>query len=421
MNKKYLTLLIIPLIAITLLFGCKKDSMSLEDSRNLYIEMIDSYITKDASGNAANFIFKEDVVKYDSTNTATAEDGENILYIILGDNSEAASDEMKSLYTLTHSESAPAVGVENPIVSNANKLYQYTSVYQSIITPIFEYYDTWQERVYNNLAENATVSQDDVDDLYYATKELKEEVANFYAQKSLFEEDVDAFGTGNAIINASIDVLNYHYNKLIKASFSFINTFINVQDKYFPIDESQLYYASMIYGQSVVNLTESLFYSNVESMESGEYCNIEHLTYSNVEDGNTMEHLIYDETEGDIGFVTISDVGTVSMRNMGFIEGKSVLSASDINKVAALSVTNKNFSQQFEIYGKARTDFPTYEYKCALFNLQEYSTSSATTTRTIYTFTSRLGFEDTARKSVIDTFENVTIVRVASNLNNFAI
>ena len=327
MKKKILALFIIPLIAVSLFFGCKKDTMSLEDSRSLYVEMIDSYITNDASGDDANFIFKNNVSKYDATNTTSIEDGENVLYVILGDDSEDASDGMESLYTLTHTASAPATGVETPVVSNANKLYQYTSVYQAILTPIFEYYDTWQERVYNNLAENANVTQDDIDNLYYTTKDLKEEVADFYAQKVLFEEDVDAFGTGNAIINASIDVLNYHYNQLIKTSFSFINTFIDIQNKYFPTDESQLYYASMIYGQSVVKLAEAVFYANVESMESGEYCNIEHLTYSGTEDGNTVPYLVYTapasegEDDTDVGFVAISDGGLVSMKYMGFIEG----------------------------------------------------------------------------------------------------
>ncbi len=426
MKKKLLALFIIPLLAVGVLFGCKKDSVaSLQESRDLYVEMIDTYISKDAEDKVVNTLFRANKLKYDSTNETTQEAKENILYVTFGDASTKASTEMKNLYT--HSVSTSVATGTN--VTNPNMLFQYTEVYQALMTTIFEYYDTWQARFYNSLKDNKDVTQEDIDGLYYAVKDLKAEVASFYTQKTLFEEEVKAFGTDSAIITASIEVFNYHYNKLVRQSFSFINTFIDMQNKYFPIDESQVYYASMIYHQSAVQLAQAMFTTNIESMESGEYCSIKNLAFTgeNVNTNYTFEkYFLYGqpETLGVVEFTKEGDgikVIDIALKPLKMIEGKVSLSESEVDQIKALAVMNKNFQQQKEMYSRACAGFPLYEYKCAIFKIEEYSTATATSSvKSLTTFLNNLSFENEARVRIINSFEVSTVIRFASTLHSLA-
>lgn len=416
--KKILSILIIPIIATMVFFGCKKDSVnSLDDSRNLYVEMMDSYITTDASGQPSNFIFKNNKLKYDDKKEETVESGENVMYITFGDSSSAGILKELNLGIIT--ESAPDASSTNATLTVKNKLYQYTNIYQAMLSCIFEYYDRWQKDFYATLKQDKSVSQDDVDNLYYATKDLKKEVENFYQQKQLFEEEVASFGLDSALIKETINTFNYQYNKLIKQAFSFIEQFIDIQNRYFPMDNTKEYYATMIYGQAAIYLAKSVFYANVVSAESGEYCSIEHLSFTLLKngkktawEGNTISEAMY----GENGIISIVD-GIVNVKKCTLTEG----SENFTNRITALATMTKNIKQQFNIYMKAYNDFPIYEYKCMKFKLEAYSSTYATNIKTETQFRQGLSFENKARENIIYQFENVTLPAYSANVHSFTV
>ena len=399
-------------------FGCKKDSVnSLDDSRNLYVEMMDSFVTTNAAGQPINFMFKNNKLKYDETKEETVENGENIMYITFGDPSSAGVLEKLNSGVIT--ESAPDASGTNASLTINNKLYQYTNIYQSILSCIFEYYDRWQKDFYSTLKQNESVSQSDIDNLYYATKDLKKEVENFYQQKQLFEEEIASFGLGSALIKETINTFNYQYNKLVKQAFSFIDQFIQIQNRYFPMDDTKDYYATMIYGQATISLAKAAFYANVVSVESGEYCNIEHLSFTLLKDGkktawegNTISETMY----GENGIVSITD-GVVSVKKCTLTEGAEGFTS----RITALATMNKNIQQQFNIYMKAYNDFPIYEYKCMKFKLEAYSSTYATNIKTETQFRQGLSFEDKARENIIYQFENVTLPAYSANVHSFTV
>lgn len=417
--KKFLSILIIPIIAMTVFFGCKKDDVnSLDDAKNLYTQMIDEYVTTNSAGQATNFMFKNNKVKYNETEVASSvEDGENIMYITFGD--PTASGELQKLSSQITTSSKPSSSESNQNLTVANKLYQYTTVYQSVLSCIFEYYERWQNDFYTTLKNNDGVSQDDINDLYYVIKDLKKEVSEFYKEKIAFEEEIVAFGLDSALIKETINTFNYDYNKLVKQSFQFIEKFIEIQNKYFPMDNTKQYYATMIYGQATVYLAKAAFYANVVSVESGEYCNIEHLAFTVLEngkarawEGNTFTEAMY----GENGIVSIDD-GVVSVKECTLKEGDANFS----DRIKALATTNKNFQQQFEIYTRAYSDFPMYEYKCMKFKLEAYSSSYATNVKTETEFRQNLSFENKARENIIYQFESVTLSTYAENVHSFTV
>lgn len=395
------------------LFGCDKDDTTLAKIQELYNTTKDGYI-EDNAGVITNSMFKNNLVATGKEGD-TAEANQNILHVTFGiasepiDNNDMTESRLYDLYQFTTDKTkADEVSGATKIVRQ--KLYQYTSVYQPILTSIFSYYERWNKSFLEMFGESDKLDQKDINNIFYSLQEFSKQLAEFDVQKSIFEQDVVLLGADNAIIGASINVLNSHYNRVILSAFDFINTYADVLNKYYPELEQvssgtaadYATYSQRLYSQSIIKLAETVFYTNVYSMQSGEYCDISYLlktSNANVVSGNNLTLLSSFLEQGEGADIELKAPKDISLE-----------------QIQSINVLKQNLMQQFNLYKKAYEGFSVHEYKCALYSIEQYNSA-----RTLEDFKKDLTYEQIARMGMINNFETNIIKRYAMEMKNIFI
>ncbi len=418
MSKKLLIIFLIPLMLVGViftgsLFGCDKDDTTLAKIQELYNTTKDGYI-EDNAGVITNSMFKNNLVATGKEGD-TAEANQNILHVTFGiasepiDNNDMTESRLYDLYQFTTDKTkADEVSGATKIVRQ--KLYQYTSVYQPILTSIFSYYERWNKSFLEMFGESDKLDQKDINNIFYSLQEFSKQLAEFDVQKSIFEQDVVLLGADNAIIGASINVLNSHYNRVILSAFDFINTYADVLNKYYPELEQvssgtaadYATYSQRLYSQSIIKLAETVFYTNVYSMQSGEYCDISYLlktSNANVVSGNNLTLLSSFLEQGEGADIELKAPKDISLE-----------------QIQSINVLKQNLMQQFNLYKKAYEGFSVHEYKCALYSIEQYNSA-----RTLEDFKKDLTYEQIARMGMINNFETNIIKRYAMEMKNIFI
>ncbi|MBQ7351943.1 MAG: hypothetical protein IJW59_03705 [Clostridia bacterium] len=188
--KRLLSLIILPLMAVAVLFGCGKDK-NLTDVKNLYETMVTEY-----KSGAQNLFFAD----------ASSPNSIKIYY----------PDDARYLIT------------ENEYQNNdLEKRYKALDYQQKILTNIFKYYENNYEKFYTKAS---SMDKDEANSLYNKVKALKNSLDYFKDEYQDFRVDLKN-GASN-IMEYTITSYSFELNKVIDASFDFINYFHALNLKY---------------------------------------------------------------------------------------------------------------------------------------------------------------------------------------------
>ena len=228
--KKLLCLLILPIMAMVALTGCKNDK-TLTNVSNLYKEMKASYVIEE------NNIFFAD------------KDNPNSINIYYNDLVQQAVD-------------------NNDPITDIQYRYVALGYQQKVLDYIFNFYEKNQANFYKTAA-TADISSKDYGKLYEKIEKLNKTLKDFKTQYVLFVEDANL----NLDEIMSFSIINYSYqvNNVIDSSFNFIYEFINIYEKYcvdtskinkdslqFFIDKAYVDFANIAYKENIKSFNFSV-------------------------------------------------------------------------------------------------------------------------------------------------------------------
>lgn len=185
--KRIFSILLLPLVAVIMFVGCK-EKYTIDDVMKAY----------------SNMIASQEV------------DGENLFFI---------SEENPNAIVISY-PSGVKEAVENKNPSNdIQKRYRALYYQQEILDNIFDYYNKYQENFYR-IVKSKDLEQDTINDLYNSVKNINDTLNSF-------KEDYDTFvsATKNGISDVmefNLTSYSYELNKVIDASFNFVNKVKNI-------------------------------------------------------------------------------------------------------------------------------------------------------------------------------------------------
>ena len=189
--KKFLCLLLLPLMSLIFLYGCGDDKSS-QDLKVMYESMVDSYTV-------------ENVNKFFS-------DKNN-----------------PNSFSINYSIEVQSVIDNVSPVTNLQKKYIAIGIQQDILDCIFNYYENNCDDFYR-IMSSVEYSKNDMNDLYASLESLKNVMADFKGEYDTF---VDATQNGiSDVMEFNLTNYSFELNKVIDASFNFIYKFISVHQKY---------------------------------------------------------------------------------------------------------------------------------------------------------------------------------------------
>ena len=256
--KKIVSLLIAPLLAVSMLFGCSKVEYTATDVQDVFNEYMDSYISS-----GENDLFLNNVIttgsEGDETDSYTESEityrtYEKIMYITYEDD-----------YYL-NSAVKSTVGT----AINTIKAQQLRQVYQRILSLTFNYYAEWNENFYQNIGDTE-ITPEELNALHELVFDLKDETDAFVAQKLELEREIriNANHLSGALVSAKFDEFNTAYNNLVKSSFAFVNEFKNLHKKYiFNTTDITPNTAKQLVDESLLMIAEAVFYDNVLAFQN---------------------------------------------------------------------------------------------------------------------------------------------------------
>lgn len=267
---KKIFLFIAPLMSFIMLVGCfgGGNSLTYVNTKNLYANYIDSYITGTGE-NAKNQVFKFNTVKTGEVNDETD-------YTELND--ELVSTFEKVMYiTYSNTSSLQDEVLGNTSISGASS-YKYRAlneVYQRMLVLIFNYYANHNGRFFEYIDQLELVNTE-VNELFARLRNLQKETDKFIQHKESFEKSI--FGLSSPIALGNLDNLYFNYNRLIEASLNFVNYFKDLHKTYFfPEDVVTESGVHRLVDEALLMLAEAIYYDNIKSFEEQNTVNIKGL------------------------------------------------------------------------------------------------------------------------------------------------
>lgn len=257
--KKIVSLLIAPLLAVSMLFGCSKVEYTATDVQDVFNEYMDSYISS-----GENDLFLNNVIttgaEGDETDSYTESEityrtHEKIMYITYEEDDYHLNSAVKS-----------TVGT----AINTIKAQQLRQVYQRILSLTFNYYAEWNENFYQNIGDTE-ITPEELNALHELVFDLKDETDAFVAQKLELEREIriNENHLSGALVSAKFDEFNTAYNNLVKSSFAFVNEFKNLHKKYiFNTTDITPNTAKQLVDESLLMIAEAVFYDNVLAFQN---------------------------------------------------------------------------------------------------------------------------------------------------------
>lgn len=190
--KKLLSLLILPLMAVSCLVGCGKDKTPA-DIKAYYESMKSAYVEEET-----NIFFSDN----DKPNTI----------------SFAYNDALKGYFD---------DNIISDNLTDVQKSYIALGYQQKILNNVFSFYETYNEEFYRVMS-SADYKKSDINGLYSSLENLDKTLSSFKVQYSQFMSD---FANNSSMWFASKNY-SYELNKVIDSSFEFIYDFIDVYNKY---------------------------------------------------------------------------------------------------------------------------------------------------------------------------------------------
>lgn len=260
--KRILSVLFVPLLALSALFGCSKityNSNVLSSEFNAYI---DSYI-KDGK----NLMFKNNLLP------ASNENNEGDYYL----DGESYLPTYEKIMYITYDNS---YGLNDALYSNANskikiQTNQLHTVYQRLLSLIFNYYSNWSANFYA-VIKDTNITQKEWEKFSDDLHNLKQTTDQFVERKKDLEREVKmANGVNGGLVEANLNAFNSYYNKLILSSLQFVNTFKDLHKKYiFTSNDITPSATKRLVDEALLLVAEAIFYDNVLAFEKNDVTEI---------------------------------------------------------------------------------------------------------------------------------------------------
>ena len=232
MRNRIITLLLLPLLVLTTLFTGCDDKYTYNTIRDLYVKMVTDYNTS----------------KVDFFGGALDATGKEQMLIITYNNSDVAS----------------AINNQTPTTETDKRFVALRVINQNILDYIFNYYQNWSADFYTKIS-SADCDKKEMESLYGKLENLYNTLGAFSNKKDQFEKDVKSLEISNVMVY-SITEFTYEVNKVIEASLSFMNQFIDMHNKYCvrldTLSDSSL---NRIIDETYVRIAEMVYYENVKS------------------------------------------------------------------------------------------------------------------------------------------------------------
>lgn len=251
--KKFLSFIITPVLALSLLAGCSKVERTGSSVQNLFATYMDSYIS-----GGQNKIFKNNVYASDS------EQNETDYTVVEGVSTPTYEKIMYVIYDDTNGLNTKVNGALNTGSSVTEiQASQLKTIYQRILSLTFNYYANWQANFFAAIGETE-MTNDEYIKLYESLIALQEQTDEFVSSKAELERNIRMNGFSSSMFNS----FNSAYNKLILSSFDYVNLFKEYHEKYiFNTNATTPSAAKRLVDQSLLLLAEGIFYDNVLAFE----------------------------------------------------------------------------------------------------------------------------------------------------------
>lgn len=383
--KKVLSLITVPVLAVSMFLGCSKTEYTSEQVNARFDTFMDSYIDIDH-----NEVFKYNVVNassefdeeklLESTQEANNYIYEKIMYITY--------DDAYNLDTVVNNSSAPVTLDQSLRI----KYDQLKSVYQKMLSLTFNYYANWQDNFYEHAS--GKVTSEEMEKLLDRLNDLQAQVNEFLEEKDKIELEAKSRSAGSenglnsSIMSSLLNKFNYEYSMLLEKSFSFVNYFKNLHQKYnFSTQTVNVSSAKRLLDASVLKLAQAMYYDMVKAFETTSEVELDKLVSDyggvayNLFQNSGWQNVVAINDSVDVLFqpllsqtvdiemsITIED----ALLNVDNVVATDLVNEAE-NRVSVLYSINTMFDKEFAIYKKAfnNTSMTDYNLKRGLASGQD--------------------------------------------------
>lgn len=210
------------------------------------------------------------------------------------------------------------------------------TIQANILKYTFRYFEVWKDSFYN--LEN--YNQKEINKLYKSIDVLDNHLNTFNQKKLEFERDFERLGDNVAMIQA-VNKFTFEYNKLIEASFDFIDGFKSFHIKHIaPTDNHSLNSAQRILDEGYLMVAKYVYYENILPL------NFYTGTFGICDQINIMHN--------NMSTYVITNALQLPVRVLGdYITAKLCETEIDdelTNKLTNILYTANSFKQAFEVY-----------------------------------------------------------------------
>lgn len=314
--KKVYSLLALPLVATTLLFGCGKTDRNVEELTTLHANIVSKYTTSDGF--------------YTTTNNS-----EDAFYVVYN-NDANLNDKVLS---------------KTASSSLDTRYSQLSTVYARTMTLAYSYYQNFKDVFYNNIADR-DYEKDELSELYDRLKAFQRELEDFDTAKKDLEREVKLFGVDGEVVGAKVDSFNNDYADLIETTLDFVNYFRDLHVKYFypsnvDVDKS---YAKRVYNDGLLTLANYLYYDYLVALEENGSINTTYLCNNS---SNNIYNIYYNNNNSLNNLVVSGNKNTVQL-NSTLLDKLDSTDETQKTKaqesVKQFEVSLNTFKQYFELY-----------------------------------------------------------------------
>ncbi len=246
--KKVYSLLALPLVAATCLFGCGKTERTVEELTTLHNDIVSTHTI---TGTKTSGFYE---VK--TSGGATTETPFFVVY----DNANNLDTKAKATIATTELQQKYA---------NLNYFYGRT------MTLAYSYYHEFKDVFYNNIKDK-DYEKDELSELYDKLKAFQRELEDFNTHKEDLEREVALFGIDGEVVGAKVDAFNSEYTDLIGVTLDFVNYFRDLHTKhFFPSDVAvDQAYAKRVYNDGLLTLANYLYQDYLVALEENGTTNV---------------------------------------------------------------------------------------------------------------------------------------------------
>lgn len=240
--KKFLSILIVPLVAVLMLCGCGRTMRTVDEIKTLFEQNSGKYNEAKINDNDVNtnWYFKNGDNKY--------------ILRVLYENSSKLNEKVNKTNLDTGSDATTTL--------LNYKYMQLRTVYERELAMIFAYYNLYADTFYS-LVETKGITSEELTNLYDKIRDMFKQLESFNLSKLDLEREVRLYGESSGILSASVDRFNYAYNQLVEKSLDMVKYFRDLRYKYF-VGENKIFdygYLVQLHYDSLLTLAEFV-YSN---------------------------------------------------------------------------------------------------------------------------------------------------------------